>query len=131
MRSWKAPLAALTMSASLMAVPSAAAASTIPTSPFLPVGTPVGVSASPTGAAAGGVGVPNSGDASSANGPCGASVAGGGGTAGYAASQNCLGSGLVFVGPEIGQIASVIGPTIISPGFTGVVNVSAGNITGP
>lgn len=39
----------------------------------------------------------------------------------------CLGAGLTFVGPQIGQIASVIGPTIISPGFTGNVVVSAGN----
>jgi len=39
----------------------------------------------------------------------------------------CLGAGLQFVGPAIGQISSVIGPTIISPGFVGQVVVSAGD----
>ena len=39
----------------------------------------------------------------------------------------CMGPGLMFVGPQIGQIASVVGPTIISPGFVGQVVTSAGN----
>jgi hypothetical protein len=131
MRRYKPLLAALTVSGVLMGLPQAAAAITIPTFPPVPALTAAGLGTSPTLATAAGVGMPNSGNASSANGLCGASVAGGGGTTGYTASQNCLGSGLVFVGPAIGQIASVIGPTIISPGFTGTVNVSAGNITGP
>jgi hypothetical protein len=49
-----------------------------------------------------------------------------GGTAGTA-NVVCLGAGLVFIGPSTGQIATVIGPTIISPGFVGNVVVSAGN----
>ena len=49
-----------------------------------------------------------------------------GGTAGTN-TYLCLGSGLMFVGPQIGQIASVIGPTVISPGFVGAINTSAGN----
>jgi hypothetical protein len=61
-------------------------------------------------------------------GPCGSAsdTPGQGATAGTA-SQVCMGSGLSFVGPAIGQIATVIGPTIISPGFVGNVVVSAGN----
>ena len=131
MPSWKTLRAAVTVGGVMMALPGAATASTLPTTPSLPAWPPSGLASFSTGAAAPGVGNPNSGNASSADGPCGASVSGGGGTAGYAASQNCLGSGLVFVGPAIGQVAAVIGPTIISPGFTGTVNVSAGNITGP
>jgi hypothetical protein len=43
-------------------------------------------------------------------------------------SQHCLGAGLSFTGPAIGQIASVIGPTIISPTVVGAsIVVSAGN----
>lgn len=50
-----------------------------------------------------------------------------GGTGGTSA-QACLGAGLSFIGPQIGQIASVIGPTIISPGFVGNnIVVSAGD----
>jgi hypothetical protein len=131
MRRCKIVLAALTVSGALVVLPQVATASTLPTFPRLPSWTPAELSVPSTEAVAPGVGNPNSGNASSATGLCGASVAGGGGTAGYAASQNCLGSGLVFVGPAIGQIATVIGPTIISPGFAGTVNVSAGNITGP
>jgi hypothetical protein len=69
----------------------------------------------------------------SAAGPCGISVgpqgqAGTGGTS----YQNCLGAGLVFNGPSIGQVASVIGPTIIGPGVAATVVVSAGNgVAGP
>jgi hypothetical protein len=35
--------------------------------------------------------------------------------------------GLSFIGPSVGQIASVIGPTIIGPSVVGGVVVSAGN----
>jgi hypothetical protein len=44
----------------------------------------------------------------------------------------CAG-GLSFVGPTIGQIDSVIGPTIISPAVVGnSISVSSGsNIVGP
>ncbi|MDX6644646.1 MAG: hypothetical protein QOK40_373 [Miltoncostaeaceae bacterium] len=40
----------------------------------------------------------------------------------------CQGSGLTFVGPSVGQVASVIGPTIIGPAFIGSSIVSAGNV---
>jgi hypothetical protein len=61
-------------------------------------------------------------------GPCGTPTGaeGQGGTGGTA-QQSCVGAGLSYVGPAIGQIATVIGPTIISPGFVGTVIVSAGN----
>jgi hypothetical protein len=50
-----------------------------------------------------------------------------GGNNGSTSAQTC-GALLSFVGPQIGQIASVIGPTVIgSPGA--VVMVSAGPIT--
>jgi hypothetical protein len=39
----------------------------------------------------------------------------------------CQGTGLSFVGPAIGQIATVIGPTIIGPAVIGNVTVSAGS----
>jgi hypothetical protein len=40
----------------------------------------------------------------------------------------CVGSGLSFVGPSVGGIATVMGPTIISPGFAGSVIVAGGNV---
>jgi hypothetical protein len=40
----------------------------------------------------------------------------------------CIGAGLSFVGPSIGLISTVMGPTIISPGFAGSVIVSGGNV---
>jgi hypothetical protein len=50
-----------------------------------------------------------------------------GGNNGSTSAQTC-GALLAFVGPQIGQIASVVGPTVIgSPGA--VVMVSAGPIT--
>jgi hypothetical protein len=39
----------------------------------------------------------------------------------------CAGVALVFIGPSVGGINNVIGPTIISPGFAGVVITSNGN----
>ena len=50
-----------------------------------------------------------------------------GGTAGT--NTYICGGGLdyVGVGPQTGQIASVIGPTVSSPGSVGAVNTSAGN----
>jgi hypothetical protein len=52
-----------------------------------------------------------------------------GGTAGVE-NVVCQGGGLVFVGPAVGQIASVIGPTIIGPAVVGSLVVSAGNGAG-
>jgi hypothetical protein len=45
--------------------------------------------------------------------------------------QVCQGAGgLSFIGPSIGQVASVIGPTIIGPAVIGSSIVSAGNASG-
>jgi hypothetical protein len=51
-----------------------------------------------------------------------------GGNNGSTSAQTC-GAALAFTGPQIGQISSVIGPTIIGSPLT-QVNVSAGSITG-
>ena len=59
-------------------------------------------------------------------GPCATNT--GGPDAGVpGATAAVCGSGLTFVAPAIGRIESVIGPTIISPGFAGVVTVSGGS----
>ena len=52
-----------------------------------------------------------------------------GGNNGSTANQNC-GVALAFTGPAIGQISSVIGPTVIGSPGTKVV-VSAGPVTAP
>lgn len=45
----------------------------------------------------------------------------------------CQGAGLIYIGPAVGQIATVIGPTVIGPAVIGASNVSAGNgiVVGP
>jgi hypothetical protein len=69
-----------------------------------------------------GVGVPSTGLGTS---PCGTGVAGGQGSP--SAPAVCAG-GLTFVGPTTGSIASVIGPTIISPAVVGnTIVVSSGS----
>jgi hypothetical protein len=96
----------------------AAGASTIPTPAFVPFqGTSLFSGVTPT-----------AGNISSPAGPCGTSSGqeGQSATAGTAA-QVCTGSGLTFIGPAIGQVATVIGPTIIGPAVIGNVVVSAGN----
>jgi hypothetical protein len=40
----------------------------------------------------------------------------------------CQGAGLSFIGPAIGQVATVIGPTIIGPVANVNVAVSAGAV---
>jgi hypothetical protein len=50
-----------------------------------------------------------------------------GATAGTANSV-CQGSGLSFIGPSVGQVAAVMGPTIIGPSDIGTVVVSAGDV---
>jgi hypothetical protein len=45
---------------------------------------------------------------------------------GSTTALTCQGAGLVFVAPAIGQLATVIGPTILAPGFVGNIAVSAG-----
>jgi hypothetical protein len=63
-------------------------------------------------------------------GPCAtASPFDGQGRVGGINNQICMGAGLAFVGPSVGQIASVIGPTIIGPAVVGVLIVSAGNVS--
>jgi hypothetical protein len=65
----------------------------------------------------------------SAAGPCGAAVANEGqARTGGTSTQACVGAGLSFIGPQIGQVATVIGPTIITPAFVGVSIVSGGNV---
>jgi hypothetical protein len=39
-----------------------------------------------------------------------------------------VGAGPVFVGPSVGQIATVMGPIIIGPTFIGALGVSAGSV---
>jgi hypothetical protein len=72
------------------------------------------------------LGLPGAGNAVA--GPCGRpSGAEGQGSTGEVTNQQCLGAGLSFVGPSIGQIATVIGPTIIGPAVVGTSIQSAGN----
>ena len=74
-----------------------------------------------------GVGVPSNGLGAS---PCGTGVAGGQGSP--AAPAVCAG-GLSFVGPTIGQISSIVGPTIISPAVVGnnIISASGANVVAP
>jgi hypothetical protein len=60
--------------------------------------------------------------------PCGEATAEGQGSTGHVAISACLGSGLSFIGPSIGQISTVIGPTIIGPATIGVSVQSAGDV---
>jgi hypothetical protein len=71
-----------------------------------------------------GVGVPDAGVGTS---PCGTAVAGGQGSPSGPAV--CAG-GMTFVGPTTGQIAAVIGPTIISPAVVGntIIVASGANV---
>jgi hypothetical protein len=61
-------------------------------------------------------------------GPCN-SVVGPAGQAGTAGTENqvCIGAGAATVGPSVGQIATVAGPTITGPALVGAVVVAAGN----
>jgi hypothetical protein len=109
----KALLASLAVTGVLVALPQAAGADPLPGWTL------------PGGAV--GVGVPSNGLGAS---PCGTGVAGGQGSP--AAPAVCA-AGLSFVGPTTGQIASVVGPTIISPAVIGntiVVN-AGGNVVAP
>jgi hypothetical protein len=112
--------AALIATGALIVGAPAARASTFPAGTI-----PVGVSG-----IAGGVTLPVGGNGALASGLCGGTSTAGqgqGGTGG-ATSQHCLGAGLSFTGPAIGQIATVIGPTIISPAVVGTaIVVSGGN----
>jgi hypothetical protein len=68
------------------------------------------------------------GNTSVTPGQCSSTIAGGVGPPGQTTSQVCQGSGLTFIGPAVGQVASVIGPTTIGPAFIGTSIVSAGTV---
>jgi hypothetical protein len=77
-----------------------------------------------------GVTVPGGGNSAVASGVCGGTSTAGQGqnNTGGTTSLHCLGSGNSFTGPAIGQIATVTGPTIISPAVVGAaIVVSGGN----
>jgi hypothetical protein len=64
-----------------------------------------------------------------AGGPCGDPTVGDfSSPAGGTSSQVCQGSGLSFVGPATGQIATVIGPTITGSVVLAPIVVSAGAV---
>jgi hypothetical protein len=50
------------------------------------------------------------------------------GQVGGTSNSVCQGSGLSFIGPSVGQVATVMGPTIIGPSNVGTVVVSAGDV---
>jgi hypothetical protein len=121
MRLRKPLIVALGATAALAVAAPAAHASTLPAYHFsMPTafagfkGTPVALS-TPVGLPAGGACTTPTG------------VEGQGRTGGNDI-YSCMGAGLSFVGPSIGLISTVIGPTIISPGFAGSVIVSGGNV---
>jgi hypothetical protein len=58
---------------------------------------------------------------------CGANTPSTNGPAGGTTNQAC-GSVLSFIGPSVGEVASVVGPTIIGSTVVGQVNVSAGPV---
>jgi hypothetical protein len=60
-------------------------------------------------------------------GACATSSIDGQGRSGGNATQTCVGAGLVFIGPTT-ALSTVIGPTIITPAFTGISVASAGNV---
>jgi hypothetical protein len=94
----------------------------LPMSPgLLTGGLPVS-SGLPTG------GLPAFGGAPFSPGACGTAAAEGQGSTGGVDTHVCVGAGLAFVGPAIGQIATVIGPTIIGPAVIGTSVISAGNV---
>jgi hypothetical protein len=64
-----------------------------------------------------------------AAGPCGTISNEGVGRAGGNEASVCQGAGLAFIGPSVGAVATIVGPTIMSPGFVGTVIQSTGNVT--
>jgi hypothetical protein len=61
-------------------------------------------------------------------GPCGTVSNEGQGRASGNEASVCQGAGLAFIGPSVGQVATIMGPTIISPGFTGTIIQTTGNV---
>jgi hypothetical protein len=72
--------------------------------------------------------LPDAGGGGAALGPCGNLSSGPDSGLSGVQNENCVGSALIFNGPAIGRVGVVIGPTIISPGFAGVVAVSEGTV---
>jgi hypothetical protein len=121
-------VAAIAASAAFAVGTPAAGAAAVPVGQFpIPAvsGVPIGVGygAIPASYAPSGYGATTPGPCSSATG----NADGEGGT-GRTTNLTCQGAGnLSFVGPSIGQVATIIGPTIIGPAFVGNSIVSAGD----
>ncbi|MEN3278879.1 MAG: hypothetical protein V7607_19 [Solirubrobacteraceae bacterium] len=107
----RTPLAAALAVAALAVGAPAAGAATWPISPVLPSVAPAGLA------------LPGN-----AVGQCGTVSQEGQGRASGNEASVCQGAGLVFIGPSVGQLATIVGPTIISPGFVGRVVQSTGNV---
>jgi hypothetical protein len=60
---------------------------------------------------------------------CGSNAPAGNGPAGGTTNQSC-GAVLSFIGPSIGEIASVVGPTVIGSPVLAPITVSAGPVGG-
>jgi hypothetical protein len=130
-------VAALALGAALSMGVTAASASTLPmphfTFPTTGYTFPAGAFSFPATATAAVAVAAIGANASSGGDVCGSSSAqqGGNGPVAGATAQTCLGAGgLSFVGPAIGQISSIIGPTIIGPSVGVTVIQSAGNVGG-
>src|SRR4030088_1745400 len=80
------------------------------------------------GTAAAGVTLPGGGNSAVASGACGGTSTAGQGqnNTGGTTSLHCLGSGLSYTGAAIGQIVTVTGPIITSPGVAGAAIVVSG-----
>jgi hypothetical protein len=116
----RALFAALAVTAALVVGAPAAGASALPawSSPAWPQGTP-----------AFGGDLPGVGNSSNVGSACTSATSDGQGRTGGTQTHVCTGAGLTFIGPAVGQIATVIGPTIISPSVVmGASVVSAGNV---
>ena len=85
-----------------------------------------GAGAFPSGGAGFGGGQQDSGNVAG-SGPCSYALSGQDNSTGRTSPITC--GVLAFTGPSVGQVASVIGPTIISPGFVGNVAVGNGDAT--
>jgi hypothetical protein len=126
----KVVASALAVGAALGVGVPAASASTLPMPDFtLPTAGFLFPGGTPTFPAAPGI----AGQSASGNngGACGASTANPGqlGPVGGTAAAVCLApGGLSFVGPAIGQISSIVGPTIMGPAVGVTVIQSAGNV---
>ena len=107
----RTPLVAALATAALAVGAPAAGAIAWPTFPGLPA------------APAAGLSLPGN-----AVGPCGTVSQEGQGRASGNEASVCQGAGLAFIGPSVGQLATIMGPTIISPGFVGTVILTTGNV---